>query len=107
MTDISQRKKNMHNLCVQKYYSNNRNDIIKHKTLRKAELTGRVPRLDTIRAHNINLLLLCSILKQFKACNPEKRRTVTKIDRFLTENNNPDTSQLLSSPDLTKNWYRR
>jgi hypothetical protein len=72
------------------YYKKARNDIIKQKTFKKAATSGRVPRMDTILTHNIDLKELCSILQQLKASNEDKERTISKIDRFLKDHDNQD-----------------
>lgn len=68
---------------VQEYYKRSRNDIIKQKTLKMAECSGRVPRLETIQTHGIDYDNLCTILKKYMNTHTEKTRTCDKIKRFL------------------------
>ena len=74
---------------VREYYKRSRNNVIKQKTLKMAESSGRVPRLETIQSHEIDYDNLCTILKNYMNTHTERTRTCDKIKRFLVTSVQP------------------
>lgn len=67
--------------AVARYYFKNRDKIIAHKTLVRAEKDGRVPRETTLVAHNIDREDLRAILTRFATEHPGTKAAL-KIRKF-------------------------